>query len=65
MDNLKTARCGRHKAASSQTSEHESQLMDGLDGFRSPVIVDRRKLEEANCECYETMKKQLQTWDAE
>jgi hypothetical protein len=35
MDNLNTARCGRHKAASSQTSEHESQL--GLDGFPSPV----------------------------
>jgi hypothetical protein len=28
-------------------------------------VIDRRKLEKASCECYQTMNKQLKTWDAE
>jgi CRP-like cAMP-binding protein len=28
-------------------------------------VLDRQRLEEASCECYQTMKQQLQTWDAE
>jgi CRP-like cAMP-binding protein len=28
-------------------------------------VLDRGRLEEASCECYETMKQQLLTWDAE
>lgn len=28
-------------------------------------ILERRRLEKASCECYQTMNKQLKTWDAE
>ena len=27
-------------------------------------VIDRRKLEKASCECYQTMNKRLKTWDA-